>query len=173
MIICKTCQSVGQTGALFCAECGDILLDFIYPQSEQRNTPELAPVLPQRAFVTPALLGHALDATTNVSQFRFVIISSGRQVTLEIDNGIVIGRQDPESGFCPELDLTPDEGLEWGVSRQHAAIQVSHLGIMLTDLGSVNGTFLNDLPIPANLPYALRHGDKVQFGDLLVEVYFG
>jgi hypothetical protein len=172
MLICKSCQSVGQTGALFCEECGDALLDFTFLQSEQKEASKLAFIPPQRTFVTPSLLGHTLNTSTDGTQFRFVITTSGRQVTLGLDKGILIGRTDPESGFSPELDLTPDEGVEWGVSRQHAAIQVSQFGITLTDLGSTNGTYLNQFPLPPNLPYSLKHGDKVHFGDLLVEVYF-
>jgi adenylate cyclase len=52
--------------------------------------------------------------------------------------------------------------VDCGVSRQHATIRRDGKLYWLADLGSANGTFVNDAAI--NAARALRHGDKVQFG---------
>ena len=49
-----------------------------------------------------------------------------------------------------------------GVSRQHATIRRDGKLFWLADLGSANGTFVNDVAI--STPRALRHGDHLQFG---------
>src|SRR5919106_8833 len=48
------------------------------------------------------------------------------------------------------------------VSRRHCKIEKNEQGFVLTDLDSLNGTFVNDLPIRTRL---LDHGDRVRIGD--------
>lgn len=103
----------------------------------------------------------------------FVIPSSGRRVTVQIEEEIRLGRSDPRNEVQPELDLTPDFGALFGVSRLHAAIQASRKGIMLVDLESTNGTVLNNQALPPNLPYPLHDGDEIHLGRLLVHVFIG
>jgi pSer/pThr/pTyr-binding forkhead associated (FHA) protein len=74
--------------------------------------------------------------------------------------------------MLPELDLTKDRGSDFGVSRLHASIQASNRGVVLIDLGSTNGTLLNNYRLPPDLPYPLHNGDEIRFGRLLVHVFF-
>ena len=48
------------------------------------------------------------------------------------------------------------------VSRRHCKIEKTDSGFVITDLDSLNGTFINDLPIRTRL---LDHGDRVRIGD--------
>jgi Nif-specific regulatory protein len=48
------------------------------------------------------------------------------------------------------------------VSRRHSKIEKRESGFVLSDLESLNGTFVNDLPIRSRL---LEHGDRVRIGD--------
>ncbi|KAE9031243.1 WD repeat-containing protein 70 [Phytophthora rubi] len=51
------------------------------------------------------------------------------------------------------------------ISRQHAAIvHDKHEQICLMDLGSAQGTFVNDREIEPNEPRELRAGDRIKFG---------
>jgi adenylate cyclase len=49
-----------------------------------------------------------------------------------------------------------------GISRQHATIRRENLDYWLVDLGSVNGSFVNDTALTA--ARVLRHGDRLQLG---------
>ena len=49
------------------------------------------------------------------------------------------------------------------VSRHHAKLMRTSEGYVLVDLGSTNGTFVNDNRIRTQL---LKHGDKVSVGDV-------
>jgi pSer/pThr/pTyr-binding forkhead associated (FHA) protein len=131
----------------------------------------LGPAAPEK-LIFPALIGQSLSARTNVKQLRFVIGESSRTLTLPLDEPILIGRADPERGVYPALDLSCDNAGECGVSRRHALIEVTDADIVLTDLGSTNGTLLNTFPIPPDLPYSLRNGDRIHIGSLLIQVYF-
>ena len=48
------------------------------------------------------------------------------------------------------------------VSRRHSRIERKDDGFVITDLESLNGTFVNDLPVKTRL---LEHGDRVRIGD--------
>ena len=54
------------------------------------------------------------------------------------------------------------------VSRKHCVIKNSAEGILVTDLGSQNGTLVNDVPIKA--PTLLREGDVLRIGSTLLSV---
>ena len=48
------------------------------------------------------------------------------------------------------------------VSRRHSKIEKKATGFIITDLESLNGTFINDVPVKSRL---LEHGDRVRIGD--------
>ncbi len=54
------------------------------------------------------------------------------------------------------------------VSRKHARFERSESGLVVADLGSSNGTFVNGTRITGPTP--LRTGDRVQFGDVVYTV---
>ena len=64
-------------------------------------------------------------------------------------------------------DLRIDDG---SVSRRHASIQPVEGGYTVTDLGSTNGTFLNDAPVAES---ALSDGDYVRIGKCIFRFLMG
>lgn len=70
------------------------------------------------------------------------------------DSQIVVGRE-PSCGIC-----IPDAS----VSRRHALIEKIDGGFSVTDLGSTNGTSVNEQPVNTSL---LQAGDRVQFGSYI------
>jgi predicted component of type VI protein secretion system len=74
---------------------------------------------------------------------------AGRQV--ELEGRMTVGR-DP----C-EITLEDDQ-----VSRRHARIEVRGGSVTLDDLGSRNGTYLNDVQVRE--PSRLRDGDVIRMG---------
>lgn len=70
----------------------------------------------------------------------------------EIDKDLLIGRD----AACDIVIITPDKQ----VSRRHARIQVTKDGLMLSDMGSKNGTHLNSERVQD--PIRLEDGDTVQ-----------
>lgn len=55
------------------------------------------------------------------------------------------------------------------VSRKHAHFLVRPEGVMIEDLGSTNGTFING--VRSSSPQALKHGDVITFGESIVVVF--
>jgi serine/threonine protein kinase len=78
-----------------------------------------------------------------------------------------IGRRDPRRHHYPELDLAEhDRGV---ASRNHATIQLANDVYMITDLGSTNGTMVNEQRITPNVPHKLRTGDRIKVGEVIME----
>jgi diguanylate cyclase (GGDEF)-like protein len=70
-------------------------------------------------------------------------------------------------GRLPELDVSVEED---GVSRQHARLRKQVDQWALEDLGSTNGSFVNDERITHRV---LRDGDMLRFGTAILRFLFG
>ena len=68
-------------------------------------------------------------------------------------------------GRASDCDIRLDD--EFASSR-HAAIQHSNGALSVEDLGSKNGTFVNDLPIRSRTD--LKSGDEIHIGQTIVRV---
>ena len=70
----------------------------------------------------------------------------------------VVGRK-PDASLCIPSPT---------VSREHAELTVVDSGLLLRDLGSTNGTYVNGTRI--NQPCTVHHGDLLQFGQVVFRV---
>ena len=70
-----------------------------------------------------------------------------------------------------DIDLTGQEPIErvW-VSRKHAVIHCDGRRLVLEDLNSLNGTFVNRIRLTAGSQRGLQLGDVVQFGTVQMRV---
>lgn len=73
----------------------------------------------------------------------------------------LIGRLD-EPQSRPDLDLSFYDSQY--ISRRHAEITQNGSDYMLTDPGSANGTFVNNLQLMPQTPCTLRNGDRIRIG---------
>lgn len=87
-----------------------------------------------------------------------------RRIMLRANNTL-IGRRNLEQGVTPEIDLGIHP-VDRGVSTQHAVLRIRDSAVTVTDLGSTNGTSLNDsdafLRNGAETP--LDDGDQIHVG---------
>ncbi len=67
-------------------------------------------------------------------------------------------------GRQPGVHLLIDQGT---VSRRHAEVSYANGQYVLHDLGSTNGTFVNDARLPAQSTYILKQGDQLRFGTVV------
>ena len=69
-------------------------------------------------------------------------------------------------GRAPECRLHLDNP---GISRRHAELQVTESTVTIVDLGSSNGTFVNETRVAA--PLQLKGGDMVRLGVVVLRFY--
>lgn len=89
-------------------------------------------------------------------------------IRIELRGQVVVGRGTPES--FPDLDLGPFNALDLGVSRQHAMITPAESAMLVFDLSSSNGTFVNGRRVLPGLPSSVCTGDVLTFSDLHFKV---
>jgi pSer/pThr/pTyr-binding forkhead associated (FHA) protein len=100
-----------------------------------------------------------------------LLLSEGRATyVLPTDTAIVIGRN--SSAGEVTIDLSPFNAVELGISRKHIRIEAFGDRLMVKDLESVNGTWLNRDQLTPIQVYELRHGDELKVGRLKVRVFF-
>jgi len=100
------------------------------------------------------------------------IVGSSRILTLDVEQDVIIGRSDQADNFSAGLDLTDFGAYQLGLSRKHARIRRNGLQLELEDSDSRNGTFVNEQQIDPHIPYVIRNGDFVRFGNMKVQLRF-
>ncbi|MBN1287727.1 MAG: FHA domain-containing protein [Anaerolineae bacterium] len=110
------------------------------------------------------------DAAIPAGFIELFINGETEPLRLELEDQLLLGRFTERfrdvKGY---LDLTAH--FERGISRRHAVIRRTAAGAVLVDLGSSNGTCLNDNPLTPNKSYPLKNGDRITLGDLVIYVY--
>jgi len=116
--------------------------------------PSTAPVnVP--AFVSPK---------TQLQQFAASLLHVQTNLTIEIPPHLpVVHIGKPNTVIPPDIDVSgfPDSDI---VSRIHADIRTEGGSFYFEDTGSSNGTYINNLPLPAGNRHKLRAGDRISLG---------
>jgi CRP-like cAMP-binding protein len=103
---------------------------------------------------------------------RLVDVTSGHEFFFSNGDETTIGRADPVTGILPDIDLTAVD-LNRSVSRRHAKIiRASGDYHMLEEVGTVNGTYVNDQRIPTGTPVTIHNGDSVKIGLIAMKAVF-
>jgi hypothetical protein len=98
-----------------------------------------------------------------------VVLPNNQRIALDSAKGeYLIGWYDAAAGAAPDIDLHPLGGSAQGVSRQHAVLRASAGQWALSDLGSTNGTFINDAPLAPNSTVALADRTRIRLGNLVI-----
>ncbi len=108
-----------------------------------------------------------------MSKIQLFILSTRKKLRLEMDRKVVLGRSEGvENDGTMNIDLSDSMAYQLGVSRRHLMLIPEDDEILAFDLASRNGTTINGEKMLARKGYALRDGDEVQLGDLMIRVYF-
>jgi len=121
---------------------------------------------PESLMQRASAAGAAAPAASHVlMQF----LPSGACFVLDLEGALILGR---EPASMPRfLDLTELNAHRHGVSRFHAMIEREDGRLILTDLKSTNGTFVNGRRLRAQCKYALSDGDHIVLGTLHALVF--
>lgn len=132
-------------------------IDAITGGTKQPTMLDLPPVTTSLQRVPP------LDMIKATSSYT-LLTPNGHSITLtEAEN--VIGRSHPRDAVSPDIDLWT-LGVEDArtVSRRHCRILRQEDKYYIEDLGSMNGTRLNDQPLQQGQTYPLQDGDTIIVG---------
>jgi len=152
----------------FCEVCGHDFLASPDPTGPQTAAPTPAATVRWRLVVTADREYHArmaAAADADAEAVAFPAFCPERRFELTGDE-VLIGRRSRSRGIEPTVDLTgPPE--DAAVSHMHALLVRTPASTWtVIDLGSANGTFVNDGtdPIVANQPVPIADGDRINVG---------
>jgi pSer/pThr/pTyr-binding forkhead associated (FHA) protein len=181
MTQCPNCGSANQTDAVFCGQCG-FTLQMSVGAAPVTLDPLATPdpiVMPPPVVSPPAVpAGATLGLATNFprSTGGQTIGSTQLQVPtakllhvqtdtpIELAPGLsVIHMGKPNDRIPPDIDLAGYPNSEI-VSRIHADIRIEGDAYYIEDVGSSNGTYVNNSPLAVGSRHRLRPGDRIAFG---------
>ena len=91
---------------------------------------------------------------------------------VQVAQQAILGRYTPSSATQPRIDLTPYGAYDKGISRMHAIIRRTDAGLIIEDLASSNGSWLNSQRLRPYIPGPLRSGDHLRLGQIEIEIHF-
>ncbi|MEQ8190645.1 MAG: FHA domain-containing protein [Candidatus Eremiobacterota bacterium] len=151
-LTCQACSFENNLGEAFCSDCGASL----------SGASPVEPVIP-----SPVVSGQPSPPVTPVVPGRPVakLIEKKTQREFPLTADVMIaGRQSPADNIFPDLDLTEVDTDSY-VSRRHLQIIRQGEQYLVEDLGSSNGTFLNEGPrLNPGIQQSLSNGDRIQLG---------
>ncbi|MDX6405922.1 MAG: serine/threonine protein kinase, bacterial [Blastocatellia bacterium] len=149
MVFCGFCGGRIAADDVFCAHCG----------SRQPMAGADSDAAVAQARATAKLI---VNGTTELDA----------AFLLQRDSNLV-GRTDPLSNIFPEVDLSRFDP-QTKVSRRHARIWREGEAFMVEDLGSVNGTVINDIiRLEPRQPRPLDSGDRIRMGETTLHFLIG
>lgn len=163
MIICKNCRHENITGTLFCTECGmqldesGVITTKTFPGEKAAELQKTPPVVETPSSPKDSWLSlHLLD--------------SGKIIALPMRNEFTMGRLSEGQPIMPDIDLMPYDAYAAGVSRLHAVIKREEGRVIIMDLGSSNGSYLNGRRLNPHTEENLKHGDVIALGKMKIQV---
>ena len=166
-IKCPFCRAEQIKNTIFCGECGQYLLKETSAETNPLEGTEIQPLQETLNNLTGGEPGPNGSWPLTV---RLKSASSSRELEIILSKSICLGRLDPASSNFPEIDLTQEGSASKSVSRRHARIFRHDDVVVVEDLGSINGTFINGRRLVPYLPENLNTGDTLQLGRLILNV---
>ena len=164
MILCSNCQHQNVSGAMFCAECG-AQLDGVETLVTQAITDEQIEAELKKKAPRPDPV-----SSPGNSWLSLHLMDSGKILPLASRNEFTLGRLSEGQPIMPDIDLTPYQAYASGVSRLHAVVKRDGNRVLVMDLGSSNGTYLNGRRLNPHVEEPLNHGDIVAVGKLKIQI---
>lgn len=165
MPFCTNCGHDNPDGANFCGQCGAQLSSSTQGGDSGGSTGDTTKTIPAMVDERDGdqLSSEDETAVSALPQGSALLIvqrgpNAGSRFLLNTDV-VTAGRHQDSEVFLDDIS----------VSRRHASFTRTPAGTTVTDLGSLNGTYVNRDLVDKHL---LRHGDEVQIGKYRL-VYFG
>jgi hypothetical protein len=163
MIVCTNCKQPNMTGALYCTECGSMLL-----AGDSMTTQDISSVSKGSASQGKRPPSEPLVARDTWATLH--LVDTGQVLPLSERNEFTMGRSTEGQPVMPDIDLSPYQAYSRGVSRLHAVIKRGIDNIYLMDLDSANGTFLNGKRLIPHEEEPVANGDIMALGKLKIQV---
>ncbi len=164
MNACPRCGYKNRPGVLLCEGCGHSLHGAETQVTRQMSEQEMI----GRAGAVERGTAHFHEGASVILR----IVEAAEAVVFRPTKPTVLGRVSPSNPRKPDIDLREYRAYEKGVSCYHATIYVYEHDLVIADLGSTNGTYLNGQRLVPHQRQVLHDGDEIRLSNLVARVYF-
>lgn len=142
--------------------------------NDESRTTKLDELLEDLQLAEEKALEHASIGDENIIPWvvELRVIGTPDIIRVPVAERITLGRGDSNQNISPEIDLGAYDGQRKGVSRKHARLIMRDNRLVIEDLGSSNGTYINGQHIGVLSPVRVRDGDHLKLGSLSLQVHF-
>jgi hypothetical protein len=167
-IKCSNCGLEQPKENAFCAQCGAKL-------AEDSGVP----TMPFDRTYTGGSVTNRLDSQplparpVSGTRLNLHVIRSGEILAVGGVGEYVVGRVSEGQSILPDVDLEPFRAFSAGVSRLHARIKVETKAMWITDLGSANGTRVNNQKLTPHKEHPLGDKDVIRLGRFTLQALVG
>ncbi len=165
MIVCSNCKYTNMAGALFCSECGAALGSASSLTTQSISTAQMREAVRKKPLPQETPVPAAPDHWVALH-----LLDTGQVLPLSERSEFTLGRISEGQPIMPDIDLSPYQAYASGVSRLHAVIKHEDNRVLLMDLGSSNGTYINGKRLNPNATQVLRNGDVIALGKLKIQI---
>ena len=167
--ICPVCQTKNDPGANFCVQCGAPLGDPSSESEHKTKTTDMQAMSPE--MIQEWIAKNTKEAIVPERGIAFYVDGYSSPAYIDSKEEFVLGRK---VGTTTELllDLAPFGGYSLGLSRRHVIIRQTKEGYEIRDLGSVNGTLLNEERLVPHQTYPLPAGSHLRLGRMRILVLY-
>lgn len=164
-LYCLYCQQENKQAASHCQHCGARLIPKDAELAQELDKQKSASQAPNSVAVAQCLRQLPLGGMA------LFFVSQEKPLMVPELAKLVLGRKQ-ETTSEPVLDLSDYGRLAHSISRRHALISQQEDGYVLSDLGSTNGTWLNQQLLQPGKIYPLQSLDQVRLGLFSFHVCF-
>ncbi len=161
---CLHCGKTNQRHEVFCYSCGQLLEPVKGAFDTRVLSESTSNPLDSEHFGPDSVLALRVRGSTENYETR----------PQKSDHELIIGRSTKGSVLSPDIDLTNKQASDLGVSRLHLSIRfdAEHNAVLVADLGSANGSYINGQRMMPKEVRVLRHGDELRLGKLVLLASF-
>jgi len=170
MIECPDCHHNEMVGAFFCSQCGAQLLHLNGPASITITEPIETNEKPDQAKKLKVDQVFDEDLSSADALYTLILLNNEENIPINTSDEITLGRINEGQPILPDIDLSPYNAYELGVSRIHVSLKIIDNQVMATDLGSANGTRLNGQEISSHTQFSIQNGDYLTIGKLKIQI---
>jgi len=160
--LCVNCKTPYSADELYCSTCG-----YILPHTFNTSTVYL-----DKKQSKPVDLQWGTGYFHSRAQLFLRLTDSSQIIKVPLKRPAMTLGRSVDADDAHHLDLTPFGAFNLGVSRRHAAIYWMQDELLISDLESANGTYLNRTRLVPGDRHILRNRAVLQLGQMILRIQF-
>ncbi len=167
--VCPVCKTTNTLEALVCGNCGASLGDPSMDAGLETKTTGVQALTPE--MISSWSFKEAIAPDAPESGIAIYIDGESNPAYVDTTGSFVLGRKaGTTEGML--VDLAPFRAYSLGLSRRHVIIRRTADSYEVMDLGSVNGTWLNEERLVPHKSYPLPSGSHLRLGRMKIAVLY-